>query len=97
LLRFFAVKPVAQAIEERWTEMHRENVHAAAGILTLRYNWADISGRACTVARQVGETLQQRGTDVKPSAPGGPGRAAARWQGQPASGPVLAADGAGAP
>jgi very-short-patch-repair endonuclease len=55
---------VAHAIEERWADMHRDNVHAEAGILTLRYNWADVTGRACAVARQVGEVLQQRGSPV---------------------------------
>jgi hypothetical protein len=55
---------VAHAIEERWADIHRDNVHAAAGILTLRYNWADVTGRPCTVARQVAEVLQQRGSPV---------------------------------
>ncbi|HMH90598.1 MAG TPA: hypothetical protein VK586_05885 [Streptosporangiaceae bacterium] len=55
---------VAHAIEERWADMHRDNVHAAAGILTLRYNWTDVTERACIVARQVGEVLQQRGSAV---------------------------------
>ena len=55
---------VAHAIEERWADMHRDNVHAAAGILTLRYNWADVTGRACAVARQIAEVLHQRGSPV---------------------------------
>lgn len=55
---------VAHAIEQRWADMHRDNVHATAGIMTLRYNWADVTGQACTVARQVGEVLRQRGTSV---------------------------------
>jgi hypothetical protein len=55
---------VAHAIEERWADMHRDNLHAAAGILTLRYNWPDVTGRACTVARQVGEVLRERGSPV---------------------------------
>jgi hypothetical protein len=55
---------VAHAIEERWADMHRDNVHAAAGFVTLRYNWADVTGRACTVAWQVGEVLRQRGSSV---------------------------------
>jgi Transcriptional regulator, AbiEi antitoxin len=55
---------VAHAIEERWADMHRDNAHATAGILTLRYNWADVTGQPCTVARQVGAVLRQRGTSV---------------------------------
>jgi hypothetical protein len=55
---------VAHAIEERWADMHRDNAHAAAGILTLRYSWADVTGAPCMVARQVGEVLRQRGAAV---------------------------------
>jgi hypothetical protein len=55
---------VAHAIEDRWADTHRDNVHAAAGLLTLRYNWADVTTRPCTVARQVADTLRQRGTPV---------------------------------
>jgi len=55
---------VAHSIEDRWTDMHRDNAHAAAGLLTVRYNWADVTVRPCLVARQVAEILRQRDTPV---------------------------------
>jgi very-short-patch-repair endonuclease len=47
--------------DQRWQDIHRDNAGAAAGVATLRYNWADVSQRACGAAWQVGATLQQRG------------------------------------
>jgi len=55
---------VAHAIEDRWMDMHRDNVHAAAGIMTLRYNWADVDERPCSVAAQIAEVLGKRGMAV---------------------------------
>jgi very-short-patch-repair endonuclease len=51
--------------EQRWDDSHRDNEHASVGIMTVRYNWADVNYRACTVAAQVGELLQMRGTSVR--------------------------------
>jgi very-short-patch-repair endonuclease len=56
---------VAHSIEDRWADMHRDNAHAAVGLLTLRYNWADVTVRPCLVAYQVTEILRQRGTPVR--------------------------------
>ncbi len=51
--------------EQRWDDSHRDNEHASVGILTVRYNWADVTNRACSVAAQVGELLRIRGTAVR--------------------------------
>lgn len=51
--------------ERRWDDSHRDNEHASVGIMTVRYNWADVNYRACTVAAQVGELLRMRGTAVR--------------------------------
>jgi very-short-patch-repair endonuclease len=54
----------AHPIERRWADIHRDNAHATAGILTLRYSWADVTGQPCLVASQVAQVLTQRGTLV---------------------------------
>lgn len=48
--------------EQRWADNQRDNAHASLGILTVRYNWPDVSGRACFVAGQVDGLLRARGT-----------------------------------
>jgi hypothetical protein len=50
--------------EERWADSRRDNAHAGLGILTVRYNWADVTQRACSVAAQVAGLLQARGAPV---------------------------------
>jgi hypothetical protein len=55
---------VAHPVERRWADIRRDNAHAAAGILTLRYSWSDVTGEPCLVARQVADVLTQRGTPV---------------------------------
>jgi hypothetical protein len=55
---------IAHAIEQRWADMRRDNLHAAAGILTLRYTWADVTERPCLVARQVAAVMRERGAPV---------------------------------
>src|SRR5262249_7275732 len=47
--------------ESRWQDIRRDNYMAEAGIITLRYSWADISMRPCQVAAQIGQVLQIRG------------------------------------
>jgi len=51
--------------EQRWSDSHRDNALAGLGILTLRYNWHDVSGRPCAVAGEVGALLTMRGTVVR--------------------------------
>lgn len=55
----------AHPLEQRWADHHRDNAHASLGILTLRYNWSDVTSRACAVAAQVAEQLQLRGLEVR--------------------------------
>ncbi|MGH3395252.1 MAG: hypothetical protein ACRDPO_11230 [Streptosporangiaceae bacterium] len=48
-------------VEDRWLDIHRDNRHASSGLLTLRYNWADITLRPCLVAQQIADVLKSRG------------------------------------
>jgi predicted transcriptional regulator of viral defense system len=47
--------------EQRWQDKHRDNAAAAAGIVTLRYGWADVTERSCETAREVATVLGSRG------------------------------------
>jgi hypothetical protein len=47
--------------ETRWQDIHRDNYLARAGIVTLRYNWADVTKRLCYVAAEIASVLRQRG------------------------------------
>jgi hypothetical protein len=55
---------VAHGIAQRRTDMRRDNDHAATGIATLRYSWADVTERPCAVAQQVAEVMAHRGAPV---------------------------------
>jgi hypothetical protein len=52
---------VAHPPGERWRDFRRDNAGAADGIMTLRYGWADVTGRPCEVAGQVAAVLRRRG------------------------------------
>lgn len=52
---------IAHAIEQRWADMSRDNAHAVAGLMTLRYSWTDVTLRPCEVAQQVADVLRARG------------------------------------
>jgi hypothetical protein len=56
----------------RWSDIRRDNAAAAEGLVTLRYNWADVSARPCETAWQVGSTLRRAGWTglVRPCGPG---------------------------
>ncbi|HWG62290.1 MAG TPA: hypothetical protein VG253_11305, partial [Streptosporangiaceae bacterium] len=56
----------AHPTADRWRDIHRDNASASAGIITLRYNWADVTMHPCTVASQVAEVLMSRGFSGKP-------------------------------
>lgn len=47
--------------EDRWRDIHRDNYFAGTGIITLRYNWADVVGHPCLVAAQIGRVLRLQG------------------------------------
>jgi very-short-patch-repair endonuclease len=52
----------AHPVENRWADVHRDNARAVAGLITLRYSWADVTGRPCLIATQIAGILHQRGT-----------------------------------
>jgi hypothetical protein len=58
--------------EQRWQDKHRDNASAAAGIVTLRYGWADVTERSCETAREVATVLGSRGWKgrLRPCGPG---------------------------
>ncbi len=47
--------------ETRWQDIRRDNRFAADGVLTLRYNWADVTKRSCEVAAEIARVLAQHG------------------------------------
>jgi predicted transcriptional regulator of viral defense system len=51
---------------DRWRDVHRDNASAGLGIITLRYNWADVTERACDVAAEIAAVLHQRGWPGRP-------------------------------
>jgi len=51
----------AHPAEARWRDIHRDNASAAAGLVTLRYNWADITMSPCRVAEEIAALLRLRG------------------------------------
>jgi hypothetical protein len=67
---------VAHPPGERWRDFRRDNAGVADGIVTLRYGWADVTGRPCEVAAQVAAVLRRRGW-AGPVLACGPGCAAA--------------------
>jgi hypothetical protein len=52
--------------EARWRDIRRDNASAAAGIVTLRYGWADVTMDPCRVAAEIGHALRQRGWSGHP-------------------------------
>jgi very-short-patch-repair endonuclease len=44
-----------------WRDMARDNRSALRSETTLRYGWADVTGRRCAVARQIASLLRDRG------------------------------------
>jgi len=51
----------AHPAETRWHDIHRDNACAAAGIITLRYGWADVTMHPCRVAGEIAHVLRLRG------------------------------------
>jgi hypothetical protein len=54
----------AHGVAQRRADMRRDNAHAAAGIVTLRYSWADVTERPCAVAREIADVMASRGNSV---------------------------------
>jgi hypothetical protein len=55
---------LAHGPRQRQADARRDNAHAAAGFITLRYSWADVTERPCVIAQQVAEVLVRRGVPV---------------------------------
>lgn len=62
----------AHRVQDRWRDVHRDNALTSLGIITLRYNWADITERTCRVAAEIATVLRDRGWQGIPR-PCGPG------------------------
>ena len=58
----------AHPVQARWRDIRRDNDIAAAGIITLRYSWWDITDRPCWVAAQIAAVLRHRGWTGSPRA-----------------------------
>jgi hypothetical protein len=67
----------AHLAQDRWRDVHRDNALNGAGIITLRYSWADVTRRSCEVAAELGVILSSRGWTGRPH-PCGPGCAVGR-------------------
>lgn len=48
-------------VQDRWHDIHRDNHNARLGVITLRYSWADVTGRPCEVAAEIAAVLRMRG------------------------------------
>jgi hypothetical protein len=68
----------AHPADARWRDIHRDNASAKAGIVTLRYSWADVTEKPCQVAAEVARVLQFYGWAGHPRAcrPGCPAASA---------------------
>jgi hypothetical protein len=51
----------AHPAEARWRDIRRDNASAEAGIVTLRYGWADVIQEPCRVAGEVARVLRNQG------------------------------------
>jgi len=56
----------AHPVEDRWQDIHRDNFCARLGIVTLRFNWTDVTRRCCDVAADVSAVLRSRGWEGHP-------------------------------
>jgi len=51
----------AHPADARWRDIRRDNASAEAGIVTLRYGWADVTEEPCRVAAEVANVLRRHG------------------------------------
>jgi hypothetical protein len=68
---------------ERLRDMHRDNASAAAGLITLRYSWTDVSQRPCAMAAELACVLRSRGWAGRPRGCGSQCVVSAQGQGGP--------------
>jgi hypothetical protein len=56
--------------DRRWDDIRRDNATSAAGILTLRYGWLEVTRQPCRVAAEVAQALASRGfAGARPCSP----------------------------
>lgn len=81
---------VAHPGDTRWEDIRRDNAAAAAGLVTLRYGWQQVTTMPCQVAAEIAEVLARRGyNSTRPCSAGCP----VRYPGSavaPAPGPARA-------
>lgn len=53
-------------VDQVWRDMRRDNAAVVAGEAPLRYGWADVTGRPCAAAGEVGAVLRSRGWSGRP-------------------------------
>jgi hypothetical protein len=63
---------IAHPDDKRWQDRRRDNAAAAEGMVTLRFNWTDVTRQPCHTAWLVVRALQQGGWPGAPR-PCGPG------------------------
>jgi Transcriptional regulator, AbiEi antitoxin len=51
----------AHPVADRWSDIGRDNANLAAGFVTLRYGWVDVTERPCRTAAEVGAVLYRGG------------------------------------
>lgn len=56
----------AHPADARWRDIQRDNASAEAGIVTLRYGWADVTEEPCRVATEVARVLRHHGWTGRP-------------------------------
>lgn len=61
---------IAHPDDKRWQDHQRDNLAAAEGVVTLRFNWADVTLRPCHTAWLVAQALQRGGWSGAPRACG---------------------------
>jgi very-short-patch-repair endonuclease len=52
---------IAHPDDQRWRDNRRDNAAAAEGLVTLRFNWADVTSQPCQTAMQLAAALRQGG------------------------------------
>jgi hypothetical protein len=65
---------IAHPDDQRWQDSRRDNAAAAEGLVTLRFNWADVTRQPCRTALQLAAALRQGGWpgSPRPCRPGCP-------------------------
>jgi len=57
---------IAHPDDQRWRDSRRDNAAATKGLVTLRFNWADVTRQPCQTALQLAAALRQGGWPGSP-------------------------------